>query len=113
VFVANKNDSVDIGDTLDISKVRSGLMVSTFGIVYMSLLQVLLAGSRKATLLGHPNIAGATVRVQVEEKSKDKKVIIFKMRRRKNSKRLRGYRRQVTIFRVTDIILPDYANTIL
>jgi hypothetical protein len=78
----------------------------------VSLLQVLLADSRKATLLGHPEIAGASVRGQVEEKSNDKKVIIFKMRRRKNAKRLRGFRRQVTMCHNTDIII-YYANTIL
>jgi large subunit ribosomal protein L21 len=78
----------------------------------VSLLQVLLADSRKATLLGHPEIAGASVRGQVEEKSNDKKVIIFKMRRRKNAKRLRGFRRQVTMCHNTDIII-YYENTIL
>lgn len=43
------------------------------------------------------------VTVAVEEQTLDKKVIAFKMRRRKNSRRLRGFRRSVTILRVMDI----------
>lgn len=41
----------------------------------------------------------------VEERARDKKVIIFKMRRRKNSKRTRGFRRQVTILRINEIAI--------
>jgi ribosomal protein L21 len=45
--------------------------------------------------------------VAVEEMSKDKKVIIFKTRRRKHSRSLRGFRRDITVLRVVDIILGD------
>lgn len=55
----------------------------------------------------HFHIHGQVI-AEVEEFAKDKKVMIFKMRRRKNSKRLRGFRRDLTILRVRDIILsPD------
>ena len=47
------------------------------------------------------------VTFSVEEITKDKKVIAFKMRRRKNSKRTKGFRRDVTILRVKDITLND------
>lgn len=43
------------------------------------------------------------VRLQVEEQTKDAKVIVFKKKRRKGYKRKIGFRREVTIFRVTDI----------
>ena len=43
----------------------------------------------------------------VEEISKDKKVIIFKTRRRKHSRSLRGFRRDVTVLRVVDIIFGE------
>jgi large subunit ribosomal protein L21 len=42
---------------------------------------------------------------QVEEITKDKKVYTFKMRRRKNSKRLRGFRRSIVIARINEINL--------
>jgi large subunit ribosomal protein L21 len=51
------------------------------------------------------------VTLSVEEITKDKKVIAFKMRRRKNSKRTKGFRRDVTILRVKDITLNDSSLT--
>lgn len=62
-----------------------------------------MIGSRKGTMIGRPIVKGASVSLEVEEITKDKKVMIFKMRRRKNSKRLRGFRRPVTILRIRDI----------
>ena len=62
-----------------------------------------MVGSRATTYVGHPYVAGAQVMAAVGEMTKDKKVLAFKMRRRKNSRRLRGFRRQVTILRVTGI----------
>jgi len=47
------------------------------------------------------------VTATVEEITKDKKVIAFKMRRRKNSKRTKGFRRDVVILRVNDIHLGE------
>lgn len=51
--------------------------------------------------------------MEVEEIAKDKKVIIFKMRRRKNSKRKNGFRRQVTVLRVKEILLNDDDEALL
>jgi large subunit ribosomal protein L21 len=60
-------------------------------------------GSRSATFIGRPYIAGATVTVSLEESLKDAKVIIFKKRRRKHSQRLNGYRRQISVVRIESI----------
>ena len=56
-----------------------------------------------ATGVGRPVVDGASVLCEVEEIAKDKKVVTLKTRRRKNSKSLVGFRRQVTILRVLDI----------
>ena len=40
----------------------------------------------------------------VEEQTKDEKVVIFKKRRRKASRRRNGFRRQLTLLRVLDIV---------
>mmetsp|Transcript_36171 Transcript_36171/g.48952 ORF Transcript_36171/g.48952 Transcript_36171/m.48952 type:complete len:181 (-) Transcript_36171:182-724(-) len=64
---------------------------------------VLLVGSRDSTVIGRPVIPHAQVRLAVEEHTKDKKVIVFKKRRRKNSQRKNGFRRSVTILRVIGI----------
>mmetsp|Transcript_16756 Transcript_16756/g.37675 ORF Transcript_16756/g.37675 Transcript_16756/m.37675 type:complete len:88 (+) Transcript_16756:944-1207(+) len=49
--------------------------------------------------------------VRVEEITRDAKVIAFKRRRRKHSKRKKGFRREVTILRVLQIISPDSGSS--
>jgi ribosomal protein L21 len=51
------------------------------------------------------------VKAEVEEIAKDKKVITLKVRRRKNSRRIRGFRRQVTTLRIVDFVYGDENNT--
>lgn len=69
----------------------------------MELTDVLLIGSQNETVIGRPTVQGATVILEVEEHTKDEKVIIFKKKRRKNYKRKTGFRRCVTILRVKEI----------
>ena len=79
-------DNVDIGETITID-------------------DVLLVGSRRTTIIGQPIVKSAQVLAQVEEITKDKKVIAFKMRRRKNSKSTVGHRRDIVILMINDIII--------
>jgi large subunit ribosomal protein L21 len=53
--------------------------------------------------IGTPFVEGATVTLEVITDGKDKKVVIFKKRRRKDSKLKRGFRRQYTRVRVVKI----------
>ncbi|CAN0498021.1 unnamed protein product, partial [Ectocarpus sp. 8 AP-2014] len=64
---------------------------------------VLLVGTRESTVVGRPTVPGATVKLFVEEQTRDKKVIVLKKRRRKSSKTTQGHRREVTLLRVVDI----------
>lgn len=88
VIVADKIEGVDIGQMIDLA-------------------EVLLVGSRRGTVIGRPLVEGARVIAAVEEITKDRKVIAFKTRRRKHSRRLKGFRREVTILRIADIVLGD------
>ncbi len=54
--------------------------------------------------VGAPRVAGASVVGEIVEQTRGPKVIAFKKRRRKNSKRKRGHRQDLTIVRVTDIL---------
>lgn len=67
----------------------------------------MLVGSKYGTLVGRPIVPGARVTAYVEELTKDKKVTILKFRRRKNSKRTKGFRRDITVLRIKEIITPD------
>ncbi len=53
--------------------------------------------------IGTPFVEGAAVELEVITSGKDKKVVIFKKRRRKDSKLKRGFRRQYTRVRVVKI----------
>jgi large subunit ribosomal protein L21 len=65
--------------------------------------EVLVVGG-EATLLGTPTVAGATVAGELMEQSRGPKVIAFKKRRRKNSRRKRGHRQEYTVVRITEIL---------
>jgi len=65
--------------------------------------EVLLVGG-DTPLLGTPTVAGATVAAEVVAHDRGPKVIAFKKRRRKNSRRKRGYRDEFTLVRITEIL---------
>jgi large subunit ribosomal protein L21 len=65
--------------------------------------EVLVVGGDNVTL-GEPTVAGASVAAEVLEQGRDPKVIAFKKRRRKNSRRKRGHRQEFTLVRVTEIL---------
>jgi len=54
--------------------------------------------------LGTPTVAGATVAGEVLQHTRGDKVIAFKKRRRKNSRRKRGYRHEFSVVRITEIL---------
>jgi large subunit ribosomal protein L21 len=64
--------------------------------------EVLLAGG-DAIRIGTPLVEGVTVRGEIIGQLRDKKVLIFKKKRRKNYRRRRGHRQSLTTVRVTEI----------
>lgn len=61
--------------------------------------QVLMVGEK----IGAPVVAGAKVTATVVAQARGEKIIIFKKRRRQNSRRKNGHRQDITILRITDI----------
>jgi large subunit ribosomal protein L21 len=64
---------------------------------------VLAVGSDAGVTIGAPVVAGATVTATVIAQDRLDKVIIFKKRRRQNSRRKNGHRQHVTVLRIADI----------
>jgi len=64
---------------------------------------VLLLGG-DAPQVGTPTVPGATVAGEVLQHTRGDKVIAFKKRRRKNSRRKRGYRHEFSVIRITEIL---------
>jgi len=54
--------------------------------------------------LGTPTVSGVTVAGEVVAQDRGPKIIAFKKRRRKNSRRKRGYREEFTLVRITEIL---------
>ena len=65
--------------------------------------EVLLLGG-DTPQIGTPTVAGATVAGEVLQHTRGDKVIAFKKRRRKNSRRKRGYRHEFSVIRITEIL---------
>jgi large subunit ribosomal protein L21 len=65
--------------------------------------EVLMLGG-DPVVLGSPVVAGASVAGEVVEQTRGAKVIAFKKRRRKNSRRKRGHRQELSVIRITEIL---------
>ncbi len=65
--------------------------------------EVLAVGGEAGTTIGAPLVAGATVTADVIAQDRLAKVIIFKKRRRQNSRRKNGHRQHVTVLRIAAI----------
>ncbi len=91
-------------DVLEIGKIAGD--VGTI----VQLGEVLLVGG-DTPVLGAPTVAGASVAAEVLQHKRGPKVIAFKKRRRKNSRRKRGYRDEITVLRITEILTNDNKPT--
>ena len=69
----------------------------------VSLPRVLMLGNKTTTVIGRPTVPGAEVVALVEEQVRDGKKIIFKKKRRKNHRRSKGFRAQLTGLRVLEV----------
>lgn len=92
-------------DVLEIGKIEGE--VGTI----VQLTEVLVVGG-DTPVLGLPTVAGASVAAEVLDHKRGPKVIAFKKRRRKNSRRKRGYRDELTLVRVTEILTDNAKPTI-
>ncbi|MBT0878933.1 MULTISPECIES: 50S ribosomal protein L21 [unclassified Campylobacter] len=93
---SGKQYKVSVGDELKLDR---------FEAEKKSIVEVtdVLAVNDKELKIGTPFVSGAKVVLEVINEGKDKKVVIFKKRRRKDSKLKRGFRRQFTRVVVKEI----------
>jgi large subunit ribosomal protein L21 len=66
--------------------------------------QVLMVGSGASVKIGTPVVSGAKVTAELVEQTRGPKLIAFKKRRRKNSRRKKGHRQDLSSVRITGII---------
>ena len=85
VLAVNRLPDVDIGQTVELDR-------------------VLLVGSGGETLIGRPYVPQAKVVAVCEQQTKEEKILAFYKKEKTNSQRSRGFRRQVTVLRIKEVI---------
>jgi large subunit ribosomal protein L21 len=97
IRTGGKQYRAEVGQTLDVERlpheVGESFMID----------DVLLVGDGDSTVVGQPNVEGASVKVTVAEQFRDKKVIVFKYRQRTNYRVKRGHRHYYTRLRIDEI----------
>ena len=68
--------------------------------------EVLFASDGKEFSLGDPQIKGAKVDAEIVKQDRDRKILVFKKKRRKNYRRMNGHRQDITFLKVTSMNIP-------
>ena len=68
---------------------------------------VLFLNDDKNIEIGNPNIQGAKVEATILKNTKNKTILVFKKRRRKNSRKKYGHRQPISLIRITKIFSKD------
>ena len=69
--------------------------------------EILAYGKDDNVELGSPNIKGAKIEAQLLKNSKERTILVFKKRRRKNSRKKYGHRQPFTLIRINKIFSKD------
>ena len=69
--------------------------------------EILAYGDNKVIEIGAPTVQGAKVEANLIKNSKERTVLIFKKRRRQNSRRKNGHRQQYSMIRINKIFSKD------
>ena len=69
--------------------------------------EILAYGNEKSIEIGSPTIKGAKVEAELIKNGKNRTVLIFKKRRRKNSRRKNGHRQQYSLIKISKIFSKD------
>ena len=71
--------------------------------------EILAYGDDKSIEIGTPNVEGAKVEADLIKNSKNRTILIFKKRRRQNSRRKNGHRQQYSLIKIKKIFAKDGA----
>ena len=69
--------------------------------------EILAYGDKKTIEIGAPTVEGAKVEANLIKNSKNRTVLIFKKRRRQNSRRKNGHRQQYSMIKINKIFSKD------
>jgi large subunit ribosomal protein L21 len=97
VLAGGKQHRVQPGDLIKVEKVEGDVGQTVL------LDQVLMVAGNGDPRVGQPRVEGAQVETEIVRQVRDRKILVFKKKRRKNYRRLYGHRQPFTHLRVKDI----------
>jgi large subunit ribosomal protein L21 len=97
VQTGGKQYRLSVGDNLRVEKLAGEPGA------HIDLAQVLMISDGDQVSIGNPVLAGASVKAEIIGHGRDKKIRVFKMKRRKKYRRTQGHRQAYTQLRVTEI----------
>ena len=102
IKTGGKQYKVKAGEILKIEKLQDSKPSSK-----VEFNEILAYGDDKTIEIGAPTISGAKVEAELIENSKNRTVLIFKKRRRHNSRRKNGHRQEFSKIRINKIYSKD------
>ena len=104
IQTGGKQYKVKASDILKIEKLKNSKPESK-----IEFKEVLAYGDNKTLEVGSPLVKGAKVEAELMKNSKNKTILIFKKRRRQNSRRKNGHRQQYSLIKIKKIFAKDGA----
>ena len=104
IQTGGKQYKVKASDILKIEKIKNSKPESK-----IEFNEVLAYGDDKNLEVGSPLVKGAKVEAELVKNSKNRTILIFKKRRRQNSRRKNGHRQQYSLIKIKKIFAKDGA----
>ena len=102
IQTGGKQYKVKAGEILKIERLEDSKLDSK-----IEFKEILAYGNDKSIEVGSPIVEGAKVEADLVENGKNRTILIFKKRRRQNSRRKNGHRQQYSLIRITKILSKD------
>ena len=102
IQTGGKQYKVKASDILKIEKLKNNKPASK-----IEFNEVLAYGDDKILEIGSPLVKGAKVEAELMENSKNRTILIFKKRRRQNSRRKNGHRQEYSMIKINKIFSKD------
>jgi large subunit ribosomal protein L21 len=92
-----KQYRVGVGDQITVERIAGDVGAE------VELADVLAIGGDESQVIGTPTVPDAAVRARIVQQPRGTKVLVFKKKRRKNYRRKRGHRQELTVLRIQEI----------
>ena len=98
IKTGGKQYKVESGEIIKIEKLQDSKVKTK-----IEFNEILAYGDNKIIEIGTPNVEGAKVEAELIKNSKNRTILIFKKRRRHNSRRKNGHRQEYSMIRISKI----------